>query len=116
MSAYDWVDTDELLNAACLTSVVGLSADEVVRRFGGDLASEREMTFDDAFNDMSTPARLVFDDLDGGVLVAENNGWEGSRPEIVEAVSLDARVGSFYWNVNAVMLFTYAENGDIVAS
>jgi hypothetical protein len=114
MSAYDWVDNDALLAAACLTGVVGVSAEEVVRRFGADLMTERSATFDDAFNDMST-ARLVFDDVHGGVLVAENNGWEGSRPEVVEAVSDGSRVASIYWNVNAVMRFTYAENGVVVA-
>ena len=50
MAERAWVDDDERLGAACFTAVTGVEVDEVVRRFGGSLATERTATFEEAFN------------------------------------------------------------------
>ncbi len=113
---YSWVDAgEERLTAACFTVVVGHDPDEVVKRFGGDLESERMATFEAAFNDYPDTMHLLFDRIGSAVLVAENNGWEGSRWEVAESVSRGARYASVYWSVNADMTFVYAADGVIVA-
>jgi hypothetical protein len=101
--------------AACFTAVTGVSADEAARRFGADLSSERAATFHEAFNDYPHSTHLLFDAIDDGVLIAENNGWEGSRPEVAEAVSRGGKLASVYWSVNADMSFVYAEDGMVLA-
>lgn len=112
---YGWADDDERLTAACLTAVTGIEVEEVVRRFGGDLTSERHATFDEAFNPYPDAQYVLFDDRGETVLLAENNGWQGSRPEVAEAVSPGGALGSLYWSVNAGMAFLYAEDGVVVA-
>ena len=111
---YAWVD-DERLPAACFTAVIGIEADEVVRRFGGDLDTERAVTFEEAFNPYPEAQYLVFDRLGEGALVGENNGWEGSRAEVAQLVSQGGRMASVYWSVNADMSFLYAVEGNVVA-
>jgi hypothetical protein len=51
--------------------------------------------------------------VDGGLLVAEHNGWRAE--EIIEPLSRRARVASFFRNVQAVMRFVYAVDGRILA-
>jgi hypothetical protein len=48
-----------------------------------------------------------------GVLVVEHNGWRAE--EIVEPLSRGARVACFFRNVQAVMSFVYAVDGQILA-
>jgi hypothetical protein len=109
--SFRWAESDERLTAACFTAVVGVGADEVARRFGGDLPARRRETFADAFNEYPLTHSLVFDDVPGGVLVAENNGWEGARLEVATAVSRGGRLASAYWSVNADMTFVHAVDG-----
>jgi hypothetical protein len=111
---YAWVD-DERLMAACFTIVEGADHDRIVQVFGGDLSTERRWTFEEAFNDYPSTQQLVFDRIDGFVLVAENNGWEGSRPEVAEAASAAGRYAGVYWSVNADMTFVYAIEGVVIA-
>jgi hypothetical protein len=112
---YAWVEDDEELSAACFTAVTGVGVEEVVRRFGADPTAERTATFAEAFNALTGRAPLLYDELDGDVLVAENNGWQGSRPEVLEGVSRGGRAASVYWSVNADMAFVYAVDGVVVA-
>jgi hypothetical protein len=99
----------------CFTAVVGIEADEAIRRFGGDLGTERAATFEEAFNPYPDAQYLVFDRLGEGVLIGENNGWEGSRVEVAQLVSPGGRLASVYWSVNADMSFLYAVDGGVVA-
>lgn len=112
---YEWVEKDDRLMAACFTVVTRSDEEEVARGFGGILSSERRSTFDAAFNDFPKTMHLVFDRMGNAVIIAENNGWEGSRPEVAEAVSRECRYASVYWSVNADMTFVYASGGNIVA-
>ena len=112
---YAWVEGDEELSAACFTAVTGVGVEEVVRRFGVDPTTERTTTFADAFNAMTGSAPLLYDELDGDALVAENNGWQGSRTEVLETVSRGGTAASVYWSVNADMSFLYVVDGVVVA-
>jgi hypothetical protein len=71
-------------------------------------------TFEDAFNPYPDAQNLLFDEVGDGVLLAENNGWEGCRPEVAEAVSPGGKLASVYWSVNADMSFLYAVDGVVV--
>ena len=70
---------DDALMAACITIVTGLDASEAVRRLGGNLATERASTFDDAFNAYPETQHVLFDELPNGVVLVENNG--GRAPD-----------------------------------
>ena len=105
---------DDALMAVCVTIVTGLDAAEAVRRLGGNVATERASTFDEAFNAYPETAHVLFDALPRGVLLVENNGWEGSRPEVASKLSRDGELVSIYWSVNAHMRFMYAVDGDVV--
>ena len=106
---------DDALMAACITIVTGLDASEAVRRLGGNLATERASTFDDAFNAYPETQHVLFDELPNGVVLVENNGWEGSRPEVASKLSRESVLVSVYWSVNSDMSFMYAVDGDVVA-
>ncbi|MBX6723023.1 MAG: hypothetical protein IRY92_07290 [Dactylosporangium sp.] len=108
---YEWVGD---LEAYCLTAVVGLDPAETVRRLGGDPAGPTSRrTFDECFWPANGPQWAQIGTVDGGVLVAEHNGWRAE--EIVEPLSRGARVACFYRNVQAVMHFVYAVNGQVQA-
>jgi uncharacterized protein DUF6461 len=108
---FAWVEDGERLSAACFTAVVGVEADEAVTRLGGLLETERRATFAEAFNPYPDAQYVVFDEVAPGVLLAENNGWEGSRPELAQALSRGGRLAGVYWSVNADMSFVYAVDG-----
>ena len=97
----------------CFTAVVGLDRDETVRRLGGDPAASQARTFDECFWAADGPQWAQVETLDGGVLVAEHNGWRAE--EAAEPLSQGARVACFFRNVQAVMHFVYAVDGEVVA-
>jgi hypothetical protein len=111
VGGYGWV---EALEAYCFTAAVGLDPDEAIRRLGGDpgqVAVAR--TFDECFWPADGPQWAQVGVVDGGLLVAEHNGWRAE--EVVEPLSRGARLACFFRNVHAVMHFVYAVDGRIVA-
>ena len=54
---------------------------------------------------------MLVDEVPGGVLAVENNGWWGVDADVVDAASRGATLASYYKNVNAVMTFVRAEDG-----
>ena len=48
---------------------------------------------------------MFFDELPNGVLLVENNGWEGSRPEVASKLSRESVLVSVYWSVSSDMSF-----------
>ena len=107
MVGYEWVES---LEAFCFTAVVGLDPDETVaparRR---PRAASEPRTFDECFWAADGPQWAQVGPVDGGVLVAENNGWRAE--ECIERLSKDVRVACFFRNVQAVMHFVYAVDG-----
>jgi hypothetical protein len=111
MSGYEWV---EQLEAYCFTAVVGLDADEVIRRLGGDPAlGSYARTFAECFWPADGPQWAQVGVVDSGLLVAEHNGWRAE--EVVAPLSRGARLACFFRNVHAVMHFVYAVDGRILA-
>lgn len=109
MGHYGWVES---LEAYCFTGVVGLDRDETVRRLGGDPINCWPRTFDECFWAADGPQWAQVEVVDGGVLVAEHNGWRAE--EAVEPLSRGARVACFFRNVQAVTHFVYAVDGKII--
>lgn len=108
---YAWV---ERLEAYCFTAIVGLDADEAIRRLGGDpRAAAGQRTFDQCFWPADGIQWAQVGEVDGGVLVVEHNGWRAE--EVVEDLSIGARTACFYRNVQAVMHFVYAVDGEVLA-
>jgi Family of unknown function (DUF6461) len=111
MAGYGWVETVE---AFCFTAVVGIDVDEAIRRLGGNpeqAAGQR--TFDECFWPADGPQWAQVGPIDGGLLVAEHNGWRAE--EAVESLSRGARLACFFRNVQAIMHFVYAVDGRILA-
>ncbi|MBL7501418.1 hypothetical protein I6A84_03075 [Frankia sp. CNm7] len=113
--AYRWVRRSSLVEAATITVVRGTTdTAAVVRAFGADPAAPRLLrevhgTYDPAVYAVAVLA------VDGAVVAIEDNGFEGSRPETLRALSQYGRVGSMFWNVNALTQLSLAEGGEILA-
>ncbi len=111
MVGYEWL---EALEAYCFTAVVGLDADEAIRRLGGDpWVSAGSRTFAECFWPADGPQWAQVGPLGDGLLVAEHNGWRAE--EVVESLSRGARLACFFRNVHAVMHFVYAVDGRVWA-
>jgi hypothetical protein len=110
MVDYEWAES---LEAFCFTAVVGLDPGETARRLDGDLAAGQPRTFDECFWAADGPQWAQIGAVEGGVLVAENNGWRAE--ECIERLSKNVRVACFFRNVQAVMHFVYAIDGTVVA-
>ncbi len=111
MGGYEWV---EQLEAYCFTAIVGLDADEAIRRLGGDPALGAYLrTFAECFWPADGPQWVQVGAVGGGLLLAEHNGWRAE--EIIESLSRGAQVASFFRNVHAVMHFVYAVDGRVLA-
>ena len=111
MAGYEWV---EQLEAYCFTAVVGLEADEAIRRLGGDPdLSGRSRTFAECFWPADGPQWAQVGVVGEGLLVAEHNGWRAE--EVAEPLSRGARLACFFRNVHAVMHFVYAVDGRVLA-
>jgi hypothetical protein len=89
------------------------STDEAVRRLGGDPCHCRPRTFDECFWAADGPQWAQIGAVNGGVLIAEHNGWRAE--EAIQPLSRGARVACFFRNVHAVMHFVYAVDGTVVA-
>ncbi|MEV6237974.1 DUF6461 domain-containing protein [Lentzea sp. NPDC051838] len=87
---------EELLGeAATVTVITGLDVDDVV----------------DDFEDDSIAV-----EIDGGVVVVEDNNYVGSKQEVLERLSRNGKAASFFWNVNAHTDLSFARDGVLIAS
>lgn len=111
MPGYAWV---EPLEAYCFTAVIGLDADEVITRLGADPLDCRRLTFEECFWTVDAPQWAQVGSLDGGVLVAEHNGWRGE--EAAPVLSAQARAACFCRDVSAAMCFSHAVDGIVLAA
>ena len=111
MAGYAWA---EALEAYCFTAVIGLDLDEAIRRLGGDPArADGQRTFEECFWPADGPQWAQVGAVDGGLLVAEHNGWRAE--EEAETLSRGGRLACFFRNVHAIMHFVYAVDGRILA-
>jgi hypothetical protein len=111
---YSWVT--EVLDAACITFVRGQSRAHVLAAFLAD--PDVEVPLGDAYG--------VGPDVDGfvsiletgvGVVAVEDNGFQGSLPDVLAAASMGSAVAaSMFWNVDEDTAFTCARDGELIAT
>ncbi|MEW2380065.1 DUF6461 domain-containing protein [Micromonospora sp. NPDC047812] len=106
--------------ALCVTVVAGLTVDEALVRFDG-FPARRTATLQDLM-EVSRAAPFPYPqlacavDVDGHVVLVEENGYHGAQAEVLRRLSAGTSVTSVYWNVNFSNRLSYAENGRLVAS
>ena len=116
---YAWFQDHWLREAFCITLVRGLDEREVLGRFGGERSRPRTLTAA-AAGELSGsfqagyPQIVLVTKADGWAVAVEDNGWEGSRPEVLRALSGGTQVVSVYRNVNALGYFSDAVDGQLL--
>jgi uncharacterized protein DUF6461 len=113
----------ELINleAACVTFVRSREEDDVLRCFGGDITTARQMdlrefvtTYNGEIELYDYSPILLADTIGEWVVTVEENGFEGTRHEVVQQVSHGTQMVSIFWNVNGLSSFIYAVDGEVV--
>jgi hypothetical protein len=116
---YAWFNDHWLREAFCITLVRGLDEAEVLRRFGGEHSPPRRLT-EAEVGKLSEPLPSRYLQLvlvamaDGWSVAVEDNGFEGSRPEVLRALSRGSQAVSVYRNVNALGYFSDAVDGALL--
>jgi len=104
-------------DAVCVTYAQGIDEDAMIRAFGGDpdqaaLRSLAEVGEELAgYHYSEAPHVLPVTRVSDWLIGVEPNGFQGSRPEVLRAASVDGSALSVYWNINASNRFTYAADG-----
>jgi hypothetical protein len=107
--------------AMCWTIIQSSSGpvtlEDVVGRLGGDPDQLEVLGLDEAYEVGPNDGWIIhLDQVGTSVTMFEANGFQGTRPEVLRALSVEARVHSAYWNVNAVSRLSYAAHGDVVTA
>jgi hypothetical protein len=116
---YAWLKDHWLREAFCITLVRGLDEVEVLRRFGGEHSQPRPLTAGEAGElsgsfQAGYPQLVLVARAGGWAVAVEDNGWEGSRPEVLRALSAGTQAVSVYRNVNALGYFSDAADGEVL--
>jgi hypothetical protein len=113
LSRYEWVDDHD---AMCVAVIRGRTPDEVIEAYGGEVGDAAPATLDRAWDLGQHGDRVLFVGPVGDqVLAVEDNGWQGSRPEVLRELSGDqAAALSVFWNVNADSQVALAVDGKLV--
>ena len=96
IEAFSWIRGTVIGDAACLTLVWSGDRDAVARGFGGDPRSARRSSLEAARDEFADAPWIGVRMVGSWVLAVEVNGWQGSRPEVLERVSAGTRAVSAY--------------------
>jgi hypothetical protein len=118
-SQYSWVDeergNDDLM-AGCVGIALGVDEATVRRQLAVDEPSRRLATVHEAWqmseSDFGNDLVQV-SAIGEAVVTFEPNGWHGVEPELALQLSAKGRYVAYFWNVNSVMRFVFAEEGSI---
>ncbi|MET7808571.1 DUF6461 domain-containing protein [Micromonospora chersina] len=113
IARYGWLDESPICEAACLTFVEGMDLAAVAEGFGGSIEESVDIAFDGDYVPDYGHDTVVLRQLGDWVVAIEDNGWQGTRPEVLRRLA-ESRVVSCFWNVNAVTRFSYANHGTVV--
>jgi hypothetical protein len=118
---YAWFKDHWLRQAFCLSLVRGLDEAELLRRLGGERSQPGTLTLAEAGELAGSfhagyPQIILAAKADGWSVAVENNGWEGSRPEVLRALSQGTQAVSVYQNVNALRSFNHAVDGEVLVT
>ncbi|MFR9729674.1 DUF6461 domain-containing protein [Saccharopolyspora sp. MS10] len=117
---FGWVHRSTVQDAACLTFVRGTDLDELARRCGAITEHARVLDFDEyceeAYAHQDRYPVIGLRSVGGWTLIAEDGGFQGSRPEVLRRVSHRTEAVSAFWNVNALTQFAHAAHGEVRTS
>jgi hypothetical protein len=115
-AGYAWLKDDCVF---CCSLVRGLDEVEVLRRLGGERGQPRTLTAGEAgalsgsFH-AGYPQLVLVAKAAGWSVAVEDNGWEGTRPEVLRALSRGTRAVSVHSTVGALGHFNYAVDGEVL--
>ena len=115
--SYHWLSESSLEVAGCVTVVADGEAAGVRSAFGADGDPSRG-GFEEAVLG-TDPSWAWFTRSGTAQVVIEDNGFQGSRAEILGPASRASSTGkaaSVFWNVNGVVIFSCARRGKVLAS
>ncbi|GAB2858027.1 DUF6461 domain-containing protein [Lentzea nigeriaca] len=93
-AGFRWLE--KLLDtAATITVAMGLDVDDVVDEFEED---------------------AIAVEIDGGVIVVEDNNYRGSLRDVLERLSRNGKAASHFWNVNRLTRLSFARDGQVVSA
>jgi hypothetical protein len=118
LERYSWIDDPGVFDAGCVSVVVGVSEDDVIKSFGLDGARTTVVTGNEAF-DLQRPGFEVvvqLGRLDEAVVAFEPNGYEGSKHRLATELSSRGRYVSYYAGAMGVTELVYAERGSLLRS
>lgn len=105
--------------AGCVTLAAGLSATEALTRVGADVGQPRLGSATDVVFGGHRLISAVDTEEAGapaGAVLIEDNGYEGSQPGVLCALSRKGRAASVFWNVEGMVMFSCARRGKLVCS
>ncbi|QUH04609.1 hypothetical protein HUO13_30975 [Saccharopolyspora erythraea] len=114
---FGWIHHSTIQEAACLTFVRGTDIDPVAEAFGAVSDYARELDFDEfceeSFAHHEQYSMIGIQVLGEWSLVVEDNGWQGTRDEVLRRVSAGTEAVSAFWNVDRLTRFSYAVDGEL---
>jgi hypothetical protein len=124
--AHRWADVLEggtFSEAACISWVRGLDAEEALRRLGASETPSRRTLADvdpalmklHKKGSRGEPIGAVAAALDGWTLLVEPNGWAATMAGDLGAMSRGTEIVSIFWNVNGLAEITVARDGVVAA-
>ncbi|MGS2617023.1 DUF6461 domain-containing protein [Micromonospora sp. LZ34] len=103
----------DLGQAMCVTYARGIDEDAFIRAFGGDPAATATRTRRQLGAELAPyhyneiPCTLLVARVDDWLIGLEENGFQGSRPEVMRGASAGGTAVSVYWNINGTNRLTY---------
>ncbi|MER5392396.1 DUF6461 domain-containing protein [Saccharopolyspora sp. NPDC002686] len=115
----EWVRRSIIQEAACLTFVRGGDLEQVAAAFGGVAEFGRELDVDEfceeAFANQERHPMIALKQLGDWLLVIEDGGEQGRRPEVLRRVAETTAV-SVFWDGSGLTRFSHAVGGELRTS
>ena len=108
LGSYRWLAESALGEAGCVTVVPGAAVGPVASAFGCVPESETQRPGDDEVHLVGS---------DAATTAFEDNGFQGSRPEVLRPLSRlseNGKAASLLWNVNGMVVIALAQRGKLV--
>jgi hypothetical protein len=119
IDAYAWLYDTPIAEAGALALVRNSDLGAVAEALGGDIASAETADLDGIFDEsigFEPVAALV--PIGEWTLIAENNGWQAARPEVLRKLSVGTEAVGWYWcgAGNLPPYLTYAVDGTVIVT
>ena len=118
--SYGWLSAGVLGVAGCVTVVSDADVRKVEEAFGCDPAAGEPRAYQGGEGDRDPRfggLEAWVGDTGGACLVIEENGFQGSRSEVLRPASKASALGlaaSVYWNVDGLVMVSAARKGKVV--